>query len=352
MIYQISKPIEENLGNRFEHVIWGIRFKGRNAIDASGVTNDAITLSVNSFLYPKTGICIISPNITDNTPSIVNSSNIVSNLGDTQIIPYPLQDEDPDMKRMLFAFGSILGSLIRSGFQLDIPFPLFVWNGIAGKPITKEDVYENDTRLKEEIESMKSGAIDDHHWIYRDWNNTIKPVIGFPENKIVTKDMVDIYEALVIDLRIKSLQKVLNQIRRGFLFNQQVAVPDMISGGLLMYLCRGRKALNNKEIVSRIIFENGNDVLKRNFKSVVENFDQTQMRDFLLFTTAKPRPPNFSIVPDYHITVRFLLHMGVTALPESHACFNIMDSPYYPNIEIMREKVLYAITYAKEMDRA
>ncbi|KAK8898217.1 hypothetical protein M9Y10_000494 [Tritrichomonas musculus] len=76
MIYQISKPVEENLGNRFEHVIWGIRFKGRNAIDASGVTNDAITLSVNSFLYPKTGICIISPNITDNTPSIVNSSNI------------------------------------------------------------------------------------------------------------------------------------------------------------------------------------------------------------------------------------------------------------------------------------
>ena len=71
MIYQLSEKIIKYPPDRFRRIIWRIDFKGSDAVDLTGVTNQTITMAINSFLFLKTGLCIISPNFTENTPNSV-----------------------------------------------------------------------------------------------------------------------------------------------------------------------------------------------------------------------------------------------------------------------------------------
>lgn len=272
-------------------------------------------------------------------------------MGDTLVITYPSNKDDEEViNSMLFGFGVVIGSMIRCGVVQDIPFPDFIWNFFAGKSITKEDVYENDTRLRNQIAAMKDGTLNDHHWNYRDWNNVVKPILGFPEDKIVSKENVDIYETVVVDLRIKSLEKILTHIQKGLYLNQEIDDNAFISGGLISFLCQGKKKIDIPEVIKRIAFENGNEQLRNNFITILSEFDQVKIKKFLLFSTAKQRHPNFSIVPDYLITVKFDDDMVVTGFPLAHTCFNEIDIPTYPTLEIMREKLNVAIECCEGMD--
>ncbi|KAK8852927.1 hypothetical protein M9Y10_017921 [Tritrichomonas musculus] len=344
MIFQISEAIQKYPSSRFERKIWGIHFKGSDAVDVTGVTNQTITMAINSFLYLKTGLCVISPNFIDNTVD-------PSNMGETLVIPYATKDSK-QIRIMQFAFGVVLGAMIRCGLNQDIPFPRFVWNSLAGDSITKDDIYENDTLLKDEIEKMKSGELKDHLWVYRDWDNVVKPILGFPEDKPVPIHLVDVYETLVIDLRIKALIRGLNIIRVGFWSNQDIDDPTLLSGGLIEFLCQGKKKLDIGEIIKRIIFknENADENIKNNFITVLNEYDQTMIKKFLLFTTAKPKPPNFAVVPDYFIVVVFDDTMRVTGYPEGHTCNNTINVPIYPTLDIMREKLSFAFLNCEGMD--
>lgn len=48
-------------------------------------------------------------------------------------------------------------------------------------------------------------------------------------------------------------------------------------------LCNGKKKLNNKEIVDRIIFENGTEKLKNNLLTILNEYDQKIMKKHLVF---------------------------------------------------------------------
>ncbi|KAK8872204.1 hypothetical protein M9Y10_007969 [Tritrichomonas musculus] len=343
MIYQVSKPISINYNIRFKNLIWGIVFKGRESIDVSGLTNETITMATQSFLSLKTGICIISPNFINNSE--------VDDLSKVQVIPYPSKN-DNDSINMLYVFGCILGSIIRGGINQDIPFPLFVWNFLAGKAITIEDVYENDLILKDEIEEMKKGNIKDHKWVYRDWDSSIKQISQCSNSSIVPQNLVDIYEKIVIDCRIKSIEKYLNVIRKGFWDNQNIKESNFLSGGLIKFLCHGKQSLDLQGIIKHIVFEGGNEQLINNFKTILGEYDDSMMKKFLKFTTASQKPPNFAIMPDYHITVLFKTDGILTEYPYGHTCSKSIDVPLYPTIDIMREKLNYAIEHCVEMDIA
>lgn len=343
MIYQVSNHIKSGLQMRFKNFIWGVSFKGKDAIDIGGVTNETITMATQSFLSSKAGICILSPNCNfNNNDDEDNTSNI-------QVIPYPSKN-DESIFNMLYAFGMILGSIIRGGITQDIPFPLFIWNFLSGKKITKEDVYENDIRLKEEIEGMKNGDIKDHQWVYRDWDNSIKPLNCCSDYNFVPQNLVDIYEKLVIECRIVSLEKYLIEIRKGLFDNQNIKDPAFLSGGLIMFLCQGKKTLDLQGIIKRIIFERGDNQLISNMRTILNEYDESMMKKFLMFSTAHQKPPNFAIVPEYCIIIEFKNDVDLTSLPLAHTCFKRIEMPVYPTIDIMREKLNYAINNCTEMD--
>ena len=335
-IYQLSQCIikQEHTG-RFKRKTWGVEFKGKPAIDAGGVTNQTISMATSSFLYPMTEICVVFPNKTESKPGQEHLTNIL-------VIPYPSKN-DESTQNILYAFGQVLGSIIRGGINQDIPFPLFVWDYLIGKPITAKDIYENDKLLEDEIKNLKNGNIKDHEWVYRDWNNIQQKINEFPEKQYVTKELSEVYERIVLNTRIKSLESRLIHIRKGLWNNIDIDdnICSHLNGSLIRFLTNGNSKFDCKGIIKKVVCKNGTTQLKNNLKTILDEFDVPTMKCFLRFVTNNEKPPNFAIVPGFCIYVNF--HSDISKLPVAHTCFNTIDVPSYPSIEIMKEKLKTAI---------
>ena len=117
-----------------------------------------------------------------------------------------------------------------------------------------------------------------------------------------------------------------------------------------MFLCQGKKEIDIAEIIKRLSFEGGNEQLKNNLISILNEYDQTMIKKFLLFVTAKQRPPKFFVVPDYYITVSFDDNLKVTGLPTANTCFNKIKIPIYPTLNIMKNMLNRAILECEGID--
>lgn len=117
-----------------------------------------------------------------------------------------------------------------------------------------------------------------------------------------------------------------------------------------MFACQGKKKIDVTEIIKRLSFESGNEQLKNNLITILSEYNQEMLKKFLLFVTAKQRPPNFFVVPDYCIKVKFDDKMKVNGLPTANTCFNKINIPIYPTLKIMKDMLDIAILQCEGMD--
>lgn len=114
MISQLSKwMIKDDQLSRFRCNTWGVKLNGKEAVDVSGVTNQTITIAVNSFLSQQAHLC--NPRNEDEN---IKSDEIL-------VIPYPSK-VDESTQNISYAFGQVLGAILRKGTVQCIPFPLFI----------------------------------------------------------------------------------------------------------------------------------------------------------------------------------------------------------------------------------
>ena len=72
---------------------------------------------------------------------------------------------------------------------------------------------------------------------------------------------------------------------------------------------------------------------------MLESFSHEDWQKFLAFVTGTPNIPL-----EGNITIELRDNLSVESLPLSHTCFNSIELPRYPTLEVMREKVLSAIS--------
>eukprot|EP01056_Protomagalhaensia_sp_Gyna25_P001812 Protomagalhaensia_sp_Gyna_25__1811@NODE_1957_length_1385_cov_3_308321_g1611_i0_p2_GENE_NODE_1957_length_1385_cov_3_308321_g1611_i0NODE_1957_length_1385_cov_3_308321_g1611_i0_p2_ORF_typecomplete_len159_score25_27HECT/PF00632_25/2_2e59_NODE_1957_length_1385_cov_3_308321_g1611_i056532 len=88
------------------------------------------------------------------------------------------------------------------------------------------------------------------------------------------------------------------------------------------------------------------------FWEILEEMDQNQLATFLQFTTGTSRVPlgGFQNLMGMRGPQRFVIVQayGQDRLPAAHTCFNQLDVPNYETKELMKQKLLLAITEGKE----
>ena len=67
-----------------------------------------------------------------------------------------------------------------------------------------------------------------------------------------------------------------------------------------------KKNIDIQEIIKRLRFNGGTKSLHDNLKKILSEYDQNEMKNFFMFVTSCQKPPNFLIVPDFHIDVDFI----------------------------------------------
>jgi hypothetical protein len=78
------------------------------------------------------------------------------------------------------------------------------------------------------------------------------------------------------------------------------------------------------------------------FWQIIREFEPMNQRDFLHFVTGTTRVPLDGYDPPFNVTQG--KDMTTDSLPRAHTCFNQIVLPEYSSKEMMREKLLFALT--------
>ena len=92
--------------------------------------------------------------------------------------------------------------------------------------------------------------------------------------------------------------------------------------------------IDSEMIVKKLQYKHGTEQQRKDFESVLMEFDQATMRKFLLFVTNSDRPSY-----DRPIKVTFT-DQCEERLPCSHTCFNLIEIPKYPSKEVLKAKLI------------
>jgi hypothetical protein len=306
---------------------WHVVFAGEQAIDAGGPARELLAEAAASFFAPGSGCAI--------------------QIGQ-YCLPVPGRD------RELWAFGVILGIVIRTGIVQDLPFAPLVWKFVAGEKVGAEDVFELDPELKTFLDAVAQGDLQTT-WAAASWDGHAVPLPGMPPGRAVLPDEARAFADAVVEFRIASIRPALKAIRKGFRENVGFKKDPFVTGKILSLAAEGTPVISIEFLKTITVvsgFEDGpQSPFIQRFWRVVSGFGEDDRRNLLRFMTTLTRIPNTAMCPDFRLGIDpFPTTEPDLMLPMASTCFNALHLPRYTNDQAASNKILYAIRSATTME--
>lgn len=145
-----------------------------------------------------------------------------------------------------------------------------------------------------------------------------------------------------------SINNLLTKFLNGFweIIPLEVIKGNRITKSELDLILNGKPIIDVEEIRAYTTFQ-GEKEFSDNHPQVIQlwqvvrEFEEEHKRLFLFFVTGTSRVPLDGYDPPFNITQGS--GMDSDSLPRAHTCFNQLVLPHFSSLEIMREKVLFAI---------
>ncbi|KAG0502783.1 hypothetical protein HPP92_002855 [Vanilla planifolia] len=273
--------------------------------------------------------------------------------------------------------GQIVARAIMDKRILDIPFSRAFYKLILGQELDMYDILSFDPDLGRtllEFQALvdRKRFVDANAELSRDAsifsfrNSRIEDLCiefalpGYPDYTLPSKrnkEMVNIdnleeYVSLVVDATVKS--GIANQIEAfKFGFNKAFpleALQIFNEAELERLICGEATHWNSSDLQRHVQFDHGytSESPQAIFLlDIMLELEHDQRKAFIQFLTGSPRLPigglgGFS--PPFTVAKRFCLNVVDEELPSVMTCVNYLKLPAYSSKEIMRQKILYAIT--------
>lgn len=273
--------------------------------------------------------------------------------------------------------GQVVAKALQDGRVLDLPFSKAFYKLILGQNLTVYDIQPFDPELgrvliefqalvqrRKYIESCGENSMFQLEPCFR--NTRIEDLFldftlpGYPDYVLTsgaTLDMVNTsnleeYVALVIDATVNTgVLRQLDAFKSGF--NQVFPISHLqifTEEELELLLCGEREIWNSNELSDHMKFDHGYTASSPpivNLLEIIQEFNHEQRKAFLRFVTGAPRlPPGglASLNPKLTIVRKHCSQWVDADLPSVMTCANYLKLPPYSSKEIMKEKLLYAIT--------
>ena len=145
-----------------------------------------------------------------------------------------------------------------------------------------------------------------------------------------------------------SVSSLLSNFLDGFweIVPLEVMQKNGITAAELELIMNGKPAIDVEEIRAYTVFQ-GEPTFSDNHPQVIQlwqiirEFEEENKRLFLLFVTGTSRVPLDGFEPPFNITQG--TGMENNSLPRAHTCFNQLVLPFFTSLDIMRERMLFAI---------
>ncbi|KAK7467957.1 hypothetical protein BaRGS_00036800 [Batillaria attramentaria] len=330
---------------------WKVKLVGEGADDAGGVFDDTITemcLELESGAVP-----LLIP-----TP---NSKNESGNNRDRYLLNPAMTGED---SAALWKFmGILFGVAIRTKKPLDLHLAPAIWKLVAGMELKVEDLEEVDHIYIQSLRGIKDlheNGINEtnfHEFIPIDCfegqssaGNMVAVVPGGKSIPLHFNNRLQ-YVDSVLQYRLHEWDTQVSWIREGMSWIVPVPLLTLLTAESLEQLVCGTAEVSI-EILRKVVRYRGldeNHVLIKWFWTILEDFTNEERIQFLRFISGRTRLPSNPA----DITQRFQImtsDRGLDSLPTSQTCFFQLRLPMYSSLDVMRERLRYAIHHCRSID--
>eukprot|EP00268_Persea_americana_P006273 TRINITY_DN1226_c0_g1_i4.p1 TRINITY_DN1226_c0_g1~~TRINITY_DN1226_c0_g1_i4.p1 ORF type:complete len:1136 (-),score=236.23 TRINITY_DN1226_c0_g1_i4:375-3782(-) len=241
---------------------------------------------------------------------------------------YDINSFDPELGRTLLEFQA----LVERKRTME---------SVSGKNTTsKSDLHFRGTRIEDLCLDFSLPGYNDYKF-----GST-------PDQKMVNSLNLEEYVSLLVDATVKSgISRQVEGFRTGFnqvfpLKTLQIFTEDEIE----RLLCGEQETWVSGELLDLIKFDHGYTASSpsiNNFLEIIQEFGCDERRAFLQFLTGAPRLPPGGLAalnPKLTIVRKHWSKLADLDLPSVTTCKNYLKLPPYSSKEIMRERLLYAIT--------
>ncbi|KAL7326000.1 ubiquitin-protein ligase (E3) [Mucor circinelloides] len=262
---------------------------------------------------------------------------------------------EPQQLEYFKFLGLIIGKAVYEGILLDVAFAEFFLKKCLGKVNYLDDLSSLDPELYKGLLAVKNydGNVED---LSLDFTSThmengrsvsVDLIPGGSNIPVTNQNRIQyIYSIANYRLNVQ-IAKQCRAFFRGLstivdikwlrMFNQQEL--QIVLGGASVPI--DLHDLRSHTVLAGFM---EHDATVKNFWTALESFDNTLRMKFVKFVTSCSRPPLLGfkeLVPQF-----CLRNAGADQerLPTSSTCVNLLKLPNYPTYEILREKLLYAIT--------
>ena len=283
-------------------------------------------------------------------------------------IEFPVDDEGMTewMRDKFRIFGRVLGIAIRYTVTPGVRFtPGALWlfstfgesTEIQPSLAVLEDlVLREDESIFQSINCSNLqdlGQTDEQVVLFRDFI----PNHPRAEEQVTEANLAEFKAAYMHHFALSSIKQQMYDVYLGMSDTIRATILHSLVPPDFSELFVGSDSIDVEELLKNTSFDSSISRDNRRWLlEILRSFDQQSLEKFLLFVSASPKPPlgGFASVDKarkwLHVQNSSVRGDPDTVLPTTQTCFVVLRLPQYTSKERMRERIIYAITFANTIE--
>lgn len=303
-------------------------------------------------------------------PLLAPCPNAVSGVGENREVFVPnalATSSDARLVHMAEFLGKLVGIAIRTKTPLDLTLPSVFWKALVRERVTRRDIesiHQSCFQVVDTIydihahgitEDMFDEIIDASFTVRSSTRADVELVPGGKHVRVLWDDK-DAYARAVETYRLHEFDSVCSAIARGVATILPAPTLALFTWRELLTLVCGKATVDVDLLRRRTIYGDGcqaTDPHIAYFWDVLSEFSDAQKSSFLRFVWGRSRLPTHAADFTQDFKISGLPKAAGRAdlyLPIAHTCFFSIDLPTYSSRDVMRDKLLYAITHCQSID--
>jgi hypothetical protein len=351
---QIFRALANNENRQFRNSerIFVVEYRGEGAIDAGGPYNEVMTNICEELQSKFLRLLVSVPNQTHN----------VGEHRDCWIVN-PSANTSTDQDLFLF-LGKIMGVAIRTQNNLNLTLPPLFWKRLMLEPVTLADLKGVDEccyQMLDILRNLEAQGITEDTFSYAFENETFTTqdssgnIVELKENgkeiPVVFGNAKE-YANLIEKFRLSEGEFIYTLLRKGMSAVVPIDLLNMFSWKQVETLVCGAADIDVEILKNNTDYDScsTSDRHIQFFWEILKDFTPRERTLFLKFVWGRSKLPAGTDFRHMKITRYNPSGPVDNYLPVSHTCFFTIDLPAYTSKDVMREKLLYAITHCQAID--
>jgi len=277
----------------------------------------------------------------------------------------PFLEDNDDNKEYFNFIGKLIAKAIINNYALNVCFNKIIYKIILDEKIEFKDLFKIDRTLYNSLNNLKNLLNQSKNMEVSDleiyYNIEIKDINNYLhkfelqkncyEKKVNNKEELNIYIQKRIDFMIGQIYIFVNEIKKSLFNIIPINFFNNFNSNELELIVNGEPIIDKEDWKNNTDYDgyNKNDETINWFWNIINELNQKQLNNLLIYTTGSARVPvrgfckltsNKGILHPFTISKIGYDSKKINYI-KAHTCFNKIEIPDFPNKDKLKEAMLF-----------